>query len=122
MVFLFEPYHLQARSTTLATYALCGFSSISTLAIAVGVWNSLCPQRTKEMASNMFRSLTNANISCFMTACIAGMYRIACVLPCCYCRYSSDIMFVQTIYKKISKAAKKFFPYEIGRAADIFQG
>ena len=60
------------RSSTLGTYALCGFSSLSTLAVAVGVWNAVCPEKTKEMAGQMFRALWNANMSCFMTACVAG--------------------------------------------------
>jgi len=65
---------LNARSQALTTYAMCGFSSISTLAIAIGVWNSICPQRVKQMASQMFRTLCQANISCFMTACVAGLF------------------------------------------------
>jgi pyrimidine nucleoside transport protein len=65
---------LSARSQALATYAMCGFSSLSTLAIAVGVWNSICPQRVKQMASAMFRVLIQANVSCFMTACVAGLF------------------------------------------------
>jgi len=63
----------QERDLAITTYALCGFSSLSTLAIAVGVWNTICPQRVKLMASNMFRVLVEANISCFMTACVAGL-------------------------------------------------
>lgn len=64
----------QDRSQTLATYALCGFSSLSTLAVAVGIWTVVCPQRVKEMANQMLRVLVNANVACFMTACIAGRY------------------------------------------------
>jgi pyrimidine nucleoside transport protein len=65
---------LNPRDQAITTYALCGFSSLSTLAIAVGVWNTICPQRVKLMASNMFRVLVEANISCFMTACVAGLF------------------------------------------------
>jgi len=64
---------LSPRSASIATYALCGFSSFSTLAIAVGVWNSLAPTKTNEMSNQMVRVITNANISCFLTACIAGL-------------------------------------------------
>lgn len=69
-------FTLQERSRAIATYALCGFSSLSTLAIAVGVWNSLCPQKVAQMASSMFRVIVEANMSCFMTACIAGEFSI----------------------------------------------
>lgn len=63
---------LKDRSVALVTYAMCGFSSISTLAIAVGVWYSICPQRVKLMVSMMFRVFVEANFSCYMTACVAG--------------------------------------------------
>lgn len=65
---------LNPRNQAITTYALCGFSSVSTLAIAVGVWNTICPQRVKQMASSMFRVMVEANISCFMTACVAGLF------------------------------------------------
>ena len=63
---------MQERSASITTYALSGFSSLSTLAIAVGVWNTVIPSKTKEMTSNMIRAVICANISCFMTACVAG--------------------------------------------------
>lgn len=72
-VFIVLWYFKQDRSRTLATYALCGFSSLSTLAIAVGVWQVVCPQKVSDMASQMGRALLNANMACFMTACISGM-------------------------------------------------
>jgi len=64
---------LSERSSSIGTYALCGFSSLSTLAIAVGVWNAVCPQKTAEMANQLPRVIINANISCFITACIAAL-------------------------------------------------
>lgn len=66
--------NFQERSRAIATYALCGFSSLSSLAMSVGVWNSICPQKVAQMASSMFRVIVEANISCFMTACIAGEF------------------------------------------------
>ncbi|ESN95918.1 hypothetical protein HELRODRAFT_178835 [Helobdella robusta] len=68
---------LSPRNQALTTYAMCGFSSISTLAIAIGVWNAICPQRVKLMASFMLRVLVEANISCFMTACVAEILTAA---------------------------------------------
>jgi len=64
---------LSERGASIATYALCGFSSLSTLAIAVGVWNAVCPSKTAEMANQLPRVIINANISCFITACIAAL-------------------------------------------------
>ncbi|CAD5122328.1 unnamed protein product [Dimorphilus gyrociliatus] len=64
---------LSRRSAAIATYALCGFSGLSNLAIAVGVWNAVCPSKTREMAKQMIRAVVNANVACFMTACVAGL-------------------------------------------------
>jgi len=64
---------LSERSACIATYALCGFSSLSTLAIAVGVWQAVCPEKTAEMSGSLPRVIINANISCFLTACIAAL-------------------------------------------------
>ncbi len=60
------------RSRALGTYALCGFCSLSTIAIAIGVWDAICPQRKEHFKKLMFRVLIQANISCFTTACVAG--------------------------------------------------
>ncbi len=63
---------LQTRSASITTYALSGFCSLSTMAIAVGVWQQLVPTKAKNMVENMWRAVICANISCFMTACVAG--------------------------------------------------
>ena len=65
---------LQERSRALGTYALCGFCSLSTIAIALGVWEAICPQRKKHFKKMMMQVLMQANISCFTTACVAGQY------------------------------------------------
>ena len=71
------PYFLfQDRAASIATYALCGFCSVSTVSVAVGVWNAIVPERAALMASQLFRVTINANISCFLTACIAGEYKV----------------------------------------------
>ncbi|CAD5117032.1 unnamed protein product [Dimorphilus gyrociliatus] len=64
---------ISRRSAAISTYALCGFSGMSNLFIAVGVWNVVCPSRVTEVTKQMFRAFINANVACFMTACIAGL-------------------------------------------------
>lgn len=64
---------ISRRSAAISTYALCGFSGLSNLFMAVGVWNVVCPSRVSEVTRQMFRAFVNANIACFMTACIAGL-------------------------------------------------
>jgi CNT family concentrative nucleoside transporter len=53
---------LDPRSFTIATYALCGFANIASIAIQVGGIGALAPSRKSD--------LTMAN---FMSACIVGM-------------------------------------------------
>ena len=44
------------------------------MSIAVGVWNTIVPSLTDRMSSHLLRAVINANVSCFMTACIAGIH------------------------------------------------
>ncbi|CAH1792806.1 unnamed protein product [Owenia fusiformis] len=64
---------LTERTQVIATYALCGFSSLSTVALSIGVWSAVEPRRINEVTSTVLRVIVNANISCFLTACVAGM-------------------------------------------------
>ncbi|MBI2083510.1 MAG: nucleoside transporter [Deltaproteobacteria bacterium] len=65
---------VQPRSGLLATYALCGFAHVSSVAIFVGGTAALIPERTKELASLAFRSLFAATLGCLMTAAVAGTF------------------------------------------------
>ena len=72
----------QDRSKALGTYALCGFCSMSTLAIAVGIWVVVCPPRRPLVSKLMIRVMFEANVACFTTACIAGeleTYMVHCI-------------------------------------------
>ncbi|MFC1754647.1 NupC/NupG family nucleoside CNT transporter [Thermoproteota archaeon] len=62
------------RSAVLATYALCGFTHIASLAIFVGGVSALIPQRTKDVARLGFRALFSATLACLMTAAVAGVF------------------------------------------------
>ena len=62
------------RSVVLATYALCGFAHIASLAIFVGGVSALIPQRTKDVAALGFRALFSATLACLMTAAVAGVF------------------------------------------------
>lgn len=70
--YLFLYVHPQPRSNAITTYAVCGFSSFGTLATFSGVWLAVCPNRWNAVLGFIPRVLLNANIACFMTACIAG--------------------------------------------------
>jgi len=63
---------MNPRSVVLATYALCGFAHVASLAIFVGGASALAPSRARALASVGVRALVAATLACFMTACVAG--------------------------------------------------
>ena len=62
------------RSAFLATYALCGFAHIASLAIFVGGTAALAPERTGDLSAVGPRALLAANLACLMTASVAGVF------------------------------------------------
>ena len=62
----------QVRSAAVATYAMCGFSSFGTMAIMVAVWKVVDDTKTSFVAREIPRIMLNANVSCFLTACVAS--------------------------------------------------
>ncbi|NLZ07414.1 MAG: nucleoside transporter [Phycisphaerae bacterium] len=62
------------RSAVLATYALCGFAHIASMAIFVGSLCALAPQRTQNIGPIAVRALIAATLACLMTACVAGTF------------------------------------------------
>ena len=62
------------RSVFIATYALCGFAHIPSLAIFVGGTSSLIPERTKDIAILGLWALVAATVACFITGAVAGIF------------------------------------------------
>lgn len=62
------------RSAVLASYALCGFAHIPSIAIFVGGTAALAPRQTKTLAQVALRSLVAATLACLMIAAIAGVF------------------------------------------------
>ncbi|UCH80002.1 MAG: hypothetical protein JSW20_09655 [Nitrospiraceae bacterium] len=62
------------RSAFLATYALCGFAHIASLAIFVGGIAALVPSRTADLSEVGPRALLAATLACLMTAAVAGTF------------------------------------------------
>ncbi|CAF94919.1 unnamed protein product, partial [Tetraodon nigroviridis] len=65
--------YISAHSEMIATYALCGFSNFASMGIAFGSMSNFAPDRQADIASCGFRALIAGSVSCFMTACIAGV-------------------------------------------------
>jgi CNT family concentrative nucleoside transporter len=64
---------VEARSYTIATYALCGFANVASIAIQVGGIGSLAPERRGEMAQLGVRAMIGGLLATYLTATIAGI-------------------------------------------------
>ena len=64
---------LDPKSFVIATYALCGFANISSIAIQVGGIGALAPRRKSDLARLGLRAVAAGTLANFMTAAIAGM-------------------------------------------------
>ncbi len=64
---------LDPRSFVIATYALCGFANLSSIAIQIGGIGALAPTRKSDLARLGLKAVMAGTLANFMTACIAGM-------------------------------------------------
>ena len=64
---------LDPRSFTIATFALCGFANLSSIAIQVGGIGALVPSRKSDLARLGLRAVACGTMANFMSACIAGI-------------------------------------------------
>jgi len=62
------------RSSIIASYALCGFAHIASLAIFIGGIGALAPKRMKDLSRLGFRALLAATLACLMTGAVAGVF------------------------------------------------
>jgi concentrative nucleoside transporter, CNT family len=65
---------ISERSTILATYALCGFSNFSSIAIQLGGIGTMAPEKRPVLAAYGMKALIGGTLACYMTACIAGLF------------------------------------------------
>jgi CNT family concentrative nucleoside transporter len=61
------------KSIVIATYALCGFSNFSSIAIQIGGIGGMAPNQQGELSKLGFWALLAASLACMMTATVAGM-------------------------------------------------
>lgn len=64
---------LDPRSIVIASYALCGFANLGSLAIQIGGLGGIAPERRGDVARDAMRALVAGSLASFMTAAIAGM-------------------------------------------------
>ena len=65
---------LDPRSIAIVSFALCGFANFSSIAILVGGFGAICPDRRAEVARYGLRVVACATLSNLMSANIAGFF------------------------------------------------
>jgi CNT family concentrative nucleoside transporter len=61
------------RTAMIASFALCGFANIGSVAIQVGGLGALAPERRSDLAKLGLRAMFGGAIATCMTACVAGV-------------------------------------------------
>lgn len=64
---------LDPRSFVIATFALCGFANLSSIAIQIGGIGALAPSRKSDLARLGLKAMMVGTLANFMSACIAGL-------------------------------------------------
>lgn len=64
---------LSERTVRIASFALCGFANIGSVAIQIGGLGAMAPERKSEFARIAFRAMFAGAIATCMTACLAGV-------------------------------------------------
>jgi pyrimidine nucleoside transport protein len=64
---------LSARSETIATYALCGFSNFGSIGVQLGSLGALIPQRRPDLAQIALRAMIAGSTTTFISASMAGL-------------------------------------------------
>ena len=58
----------------IATYALCGFANLGSIAIQIGGIGGIAPERRGDLARLGVRAMLAGTLAAFMTACVAGIF------------------------------------------------
>lgn len=64
---------LSPKAIVMSTYALCGFSNFSSIAIQIGGIGSMAPSQQGNLSKLGFLALLGASLACMMTATVSGM-------------------------------------------------
>lgn len=61
------------KSIIIATYALCGFSNISSIGIQIGGIGAMATNQRTNLAALGIKALIGGSVACFLTAAVIGM-------------------------------------------------
>jgi CNT family concentrative nucleoside transporter len=64
---------LDPKSFTIATYALCGFANLGSIAIQVGGIGALAPDRRSDLARFGMKAVMAGTLANFMSAAVVGI-------------------------------------------------
>ena len=73
-----SPLLSQDRSVVISTYALCGFSNISSIGVQIGAFTAMVPARKRVFSQIAVRAMVAGSIACFITA-VPCLYFIFCL-------------------------------------------
>ncbi|MGK0261913.1 MAG: CNT family concentrative nucleoside transporter [Planctomycetota bacterium] len=68
-----EPSQISPRTALIASFALCGFANIGSVAIQVGGLGAMAPGRRADIAKIGLRAMFAGALATCMTACVAGV-------------------------------------------------
>ncbi len=63
---------LDPRTVKIASFALCGFANVGSVAIQIGGLGAMAPERKAEISKLAFRAMFTGAIATCITACLAG--------------------------------------------------
>jgi CNT family concentrative nucleoside transporter len=63
---------VSARAYVIATYALCGFANLGSIAVQIGGISTIAPSRRADLARLGMRAMLAGTLATFLTAAIAG--------------------------------------------------
>jgi CNT family concentrative nucleoside transporter len=65
---------LSPRACQIATYALCGFANLPSIAIQIGGLSAISPDRRGDFAAIGLRAMVAGALACWMTGAISGVF------------------------------------------------
>ncbi|MEO0630088.1 MAG: nucleoside transporter C-terminal domain-containing protein, partial [Planctomycetota bacterium] len=71
---LIDASGISPRAAAVASFALCGFANLPSVAIQIGGLSALAPERRAEIAALGPRAMLAGAMTCWMTGCIASVF------------------------------------------------
>ncbi|MDP1661302.1 MAG: nucleoside transporter C-terminal domain-containing protein, partial [Phycisphaerales bacterium] len=65
---------ISPRAAAIATYCLCGFANIPSIAIQIGGLSAMAPTRRSDLASLAPRAMVAGALACWMTGALASLF------------------------------------------------